>query len=96
MKNNKKGKNTGENELLSLRKEINEVDNQITDLLEERFVLSRNIGVWKKKNKLPILDRTREKAIIQDRCNKSKLNRDFVKSLFELIFKESRRIQGKI
>jgi len=92
----KKGKNTGENELLSLRKEINEVDNQIIDLLEERFVLSRNIDSWKKRNKLPILDRTREKAIIQDRINKSKLNKDFVKDLFELILKESRRIQGKL
>jgi len=80
-------------DIIKLRKEINKIDRETIRLLRKRFKISRSIGYYKKKNKLKIRDLKRENKIIEEKIKESKLNKVFVKNLYNLIFKESRRIQ---
>jgi len=78
------------------RKQINEIDNQILKLLRKRFEISKKIGKYKKQNNLSIKNKKREKQLIQknkDKAEKLNLKSAFVKIIFRLILKESRRIQ---
>lgn len=80
-------------ELDRLRKEVDELDRKLIEIIKERLIISREIGNCKKKNGLKIRDRKREKEIIEDRLEKSSLDACFVKKLFKLIINESRRVQ---
>jgi chorismate mutase len=75
------------NQIVGLRKQIDVIDSKITLFLEKRFRITREIS---KQDK--VRDKKREEEII---CNvqKSNLNKSFVKKLFKLILRESRRIQ---
>lgn len=84
-------------ELAKLRKEMDGTDWQILKLLARRLKLAKNIGEYKEKNKLPILDAQREKELILERKekgNRLRLRNKFIDDFFNLILKESRRIQG--
>lgn len=93
MPTKKQSKNQG---IKEHRKQIDEIDNQILELLKERFEISKKIGKYKKQNNLPIRNKKREKQLLEKNKNKAKdfnLKPDFVKKLFRLVLKESRRIQ---
>ena len=47
------------------RKEIDEIDDQIMELLDKRFALSDKIGALKNKAKKDVLDTNREKNILE-------------------------------
>lgn len=81
------------NDMIKLRKEINKIDRETIRLLRKRFEISRKIGDYKKKNNFKIRDLERENKIIGGKIKESKLNKIFVKNLYSLIFRESRRIQ---
>jgi chorismate mutase len=81
-------------EINELRQEISRLDKSLLEILEKRFEICVEIGNNKKQNGLPIEDLTREKAIIEDKVKNSHLNKEFTKRLFELIFKESKRLQN--
>jgi len=81
-------------EINELRQEISRLDKSLLEILEKRFEICVEIGNNKKQNGLPIEDLTREKAIIEDKVKNSHLNKEFIKRLFELIFKESKRLQN--
>ena len=53
-------------QLLSLRAQINQLDQQLVEVLGERFEISRLIGEFKRKNGLPALDPGREAAIVEN------------------------------
>ena len=78
---------------IKYRKEIDKIDNRIMKLVEKRLDSARKIGIYKKKHGLKIIDKKREKEVLQDRIKKSKLSKDFTKKLFSVIIKESRRVQ---
>jgi chorismate mutase len=52
-------------ELARCRDEIERIDNQIIGLLAERLALGKRTGVLKREAGLPILDPTREAAVIR-------------------------------
>jgi chorismate mutase len=52
-------------ELARCRDEIERIDNQIVALLAERLALGKRTGVLKREAGLPILDPTREAAVIR-------------------------------
>lgn len=84
-------------ELNMLRKKIDQIDQRLLELLEERFSISKKIHDYKKKNNLPIQDKEREKQVIKERTGRFKeLGCDdgqFVQELFELIMKKAREVQ---
>ncbi len=53
-------------DLNQIRDEINHVDKEIVKLLEKRFNLALNVGVYKLMNNLPVLDDEREKFVIEN------------------------------
>lgn len=48
-----------------LRQQINLIDQQLLELLVQRFVVTHQVGVYKNKHDLPIFDAKREQQIIQ-------------------------------
>lgn len=85
--------------LEKLRNKIDKLDVQILQLLAKRFEISRKISEEKKRNKLPIEDKERERQLFAEldpKVTKLNLRKRFVKKLFQLITSESKRIQNKL
>jgi chorismate mutase len=79
--------------LIKSRKEIDRIDGKMIKLFEKRFEISREIGEIKRENGFEVEDRQREKEIIENRARNSRLSKEFITNLFDLIFKESKTIQ---
>jgi len=82
--------------LKEYRKNIDRIDKQIIGLLKKRFEISKKIGEYKKQNNLPVKNKKREKQLIEKRIKsleKTSLKPGFIKKIFKLILKESRKIQ---
>ncbi|MFX0135159.1 MAG: prephenate dehydratase [Candidatus Hodarchaeota archaeon] len=82
-------------ELNKTRKKIDELNEKIALLLDERISLVKEIGNIKNKNKIPIIDKERENQIIE---KLSKLNYKYaqfqdIEKVFEKILSISRIIQ---
>ena len=85
-------------DLMKLREKIDEIDQKLVALFEERMEIVLKVAEYKRLNNIPILDEDREKEVI-DR-NKSKLkNKKFEDSL-EIFLNEllslSKKEQKKI
>jgi len=50
-----------------LREQIDEIDKKLLKILSERFRVTQRVGEYKKRHKLPALDKKREKEIFQKR-----------------------------
>jgi chorismate synthase len=90
---------TEEKKLEYLRQSIDLVDQQILLLLNARNEFVKKVAELKKKNGLPVYDEKRETQLLNDwgeSAEQLNLNDDFVKSILELIIKESRKIQKEI
>jgi len=78
------------------RNQIDEFDTQLLKLLAKRFELVHKIGQFKKKHSLPIIDKQRERTVLEHKLSeakKLKLGSKFITQLFALIIKESRSLQ---
>jgi len=66
-----------------LREKIDGVDARILALIEERVELAKKIGTVKKKKGLEITDPKREDEIVRNLMGKTRLNKKFVKKIFQ-------------
>lgn len=85
--------------LSQLRKQIDELDNQLMDLLTRRMRVSREIAEYKKLHNLTVVQTTRYSEILDKRAAQGVLcgmNADFVKTVYEAIHSESVRQQIEI
>ena len=71
------------------RREIDQLNREIRDRLKRRFQLSEKIGRYKRQHGLPVLDPSREKAILKEYEEDGK----HVQRIFEKIMEESRAYQ---
>ena len=82
--------------LNELRRQIDELDNQLLDLLAKRMRISREIGLYKKEHDMPILQATRYDEILNNRveqaCNMD-MDGEFMKTILAAIHEESIRQQ---
>lgn len=79
-----------------LRKQIDELDNQLMDLLTKRMRVSREIAEYKKLHNMTVVQTTRYSEILDKRAAQGVLcgmNPDFVKKVYEAIHSESVRQQ---
>ncbi|UDE94561.1 chorismate mutase [Carnobacterium viridans] len=53
------------NELEQYRKDIDEIDQELTRLFELRLNTVLKVGRYKKQRNLPVLDASREQAVIE-------------------------------
>lgn len=86
-------------DLSELRRQIDEMDNTLLELLAKRMRISREIGRYKLENEMPILQTTRYDEILSDRAlqgEKMQLSGDFVRKVLEDIHEESIRQQFSV
>lgn len=82
--------------LSELRRQIDQIDEQLLELLAKRMRISREIGVYKKEHNMPILQSPRYNEILMKRADMGEsmeLNPDFVKEILQEIHEESVRQQ---
>jgi len=82
--------------IAKFRKEIEQINSKILRLLAKRNNISKKIGEYKKKNKMKIIDRKKEKEIfikIKSQSKQLGLNGKFTKDIFKRIIKESKSLQ---
>lgn len=83
-------------DITTLRRQIDEIDRKIAELLELRMEASRKVGAYKAENRLPILDPERERQLLDDRAAllPDKRLADGVRAVFETILAQSRALQS--
>ncbi|MDR1981638.1 MAG: bifunctional 3-deoxy-7-phosphoheptulonate synthase/chorismate mutase type II [Tannerellaceae bacterium] len=82
--------------LSELRRQIDQIDEQLLELLAKRMRISREIGVYKKEHNMPILQSPRYSEILEKRSDMGEsmdLSAEFVKELLKEIHEESVRQQ---
>ena len=85
--------------LTQMRKQIDELDNQIMDILAKRMRVCREIGHYKKEHNMTVLQASRYNEILNKRGVQGTLcgmAPDFVAKVFESIHEESVRQQIEI
>ena len=83
------------NPLKKYRKEIDKIDNNLARLLLNRLKVVKKVGDFKKKHKIEIINKNREKEILQKVQNKakSKKEKDYLNNIFMEIIINSRKAQ---
>ena len=82
-----------------LRKQIDELDNNLMDLLSKRMRVSREIGQYKKEHNMTVLQTSRYNEILDKRGAQGSLcgmDAKFIKEIFEAIHEEYVRQQIEI
>ena len=84
-------------EMIEFRKQMDEINDNILNLLAERLEVSKKIGKYKEEDGLPVFDAKREAEIFEklERDAEEKgLDKKHVLEVFELIIKNSREVQN--
>ena len=82
-----------------LRKQIDDLDNQLMELLSKRMAVCREIGEYKKEHNMTVLQASRYNEILEKRGVQGTLTgmaAEFVAKVFESIHEESVRQQIEI
>lgn len=85
--------------LSALRRQIDELDNSLLELLARRMRISREIGTYKKEHNMPILQTQRYDEILQNRIAQAvqmDMDSEFMKTVLVAIHEESVRNQQEI
>ncbi len=85
--------------LSELRKQIDDLDNQLLEILAKRMRISCEIGTYKKEHNMPILQTSRYDDILQRRIAMAEqmgMSPEFMKTVLEAIHEESVRHQMEI
>lgn len=83
--------------LRELRDKIDEIDTALVKLLNERAVVSLQIGEKKQDENLPVYNARREKEVINkvQQKNSGPLNEKNIESIFKIIIESCRTLQEK-
>ena len=91
-------KQTTEN-LAELRRQIDDADNQLLEVLAKRMRISKEIGQYKKEHNMPVLQTGRYDEILAKRITMAQsmgIDADFMKKILEAIHEESIRQQVEV
>jgi chorismate mutase len=85
--------------IIALRKQIDEIDDSLIDLLARRMRISREIGQYKKEHSMTIIQASRYNEILEKRGAQGSLmgiGAECIKEIFETIHEESVRQQVEV
>ncbi|MDE7145606.1 MAG: bifunctional 3-deoxy-7-phosphoheptulonate synthase/chorismate mutase type II, partial [Duncaniella sp.] len=85
--------------LMQLRRQIDQLDNELLEVLAKRMNISREIGEYKKNHNMPIVQAGRYGDIMSTRIMAAKqmgMSEDFMRSILSSIHEESVRIQVEL
>lgn len=86
------------NELEQYRDEIDQIDQQLTRLVERRFNIAKKVIAFKKENGLPVLDASREEVVIkrnQERLEDAAYVEDLA-AFYQALMEISKNIQTRM
>ena len=87
------------NELDNLRVKINNIDNELIKLLNDRMNISIEIGEYKKSKNMKVFDKEREENLlnklieINNQTIDKKIDEEFIKDLWDKIMNFSKNLQ---
>lgn len=83
------------NPLIPLREEIDKIDARILELINRRLEIGQQVGAVKKKEGGQILDRTRERMVIENlfKINQGPADPELIQYIFNVIITATREIQ---
>jgi monofunctional chorismate mutase len=81
-------------ELKDLRNKIDQIDQELATLIEQRLEVVKQIGDYKKKHNLPILDQNREQEVLDK--NSKYLSNESNKEAYLEIMKNIMDVSKKI
>ena len=78
--------------LMDSRQQIDEIDKQITVLLEERMKVVAAVAAYKKAHRMPVLDATRAAAVLDKVAafTSDKLLVPYIKRIYQALMDESK------
>ena len=82
-----------------LRKQIDQINQELVVLLSKRLEIAKQIAQLKKENRLPILDSERESAIkekIRSLAKKHQLSSSMLEEIFQIVLDYTRIEMGAI
>ena len=82
-----------------IREEIDFIDDMMMTLLSQRQDLVRDVGRWKKENRVGIANPKREREIIKKRlllADEAGLDPEFIKKIYSAVFEHARSIQLEV
>ena len=81
--------------ILQLRKEIDNLDEEIIQLLKKRMRISKEVGQLKEKLDIPIEDKIREREIIERLISQAgkNLSEEQLIRIFAAVFSSSKQVQ---
>jgi len=85
--------------IVSLRKQIDDIDNQLMEMLSKRMRVCREIGQFKKEHNMTVLQASRYNEILDKRGAQGTLcgmSPEFISKVFEAVHEESVRQQMEI
>jgi len=77
-------------DLQDYRKQIDRIDNELSQLFKERMDVVRQVAFYKKEHGLPILDAAREQEKL------ASIDCPYTRKLYAVLFELSREYQGSI
>lgn len=86
-------------EIKQLRSQIDDIDSQLLNLLAKRQEVVKQVGEFKLRRNIPVLDKAREDYLYeyhQKLSTKYNISFDFIRELFAMIMEHSRKIQREI
>ncbi len=92
-------KSVSTQDLSDLRRDIDEIDNSLFELLAKRMRVAHDIGIFKKEHDMPILQAVRYDEIVDKRSNQAAnlgLNVEFAKDIVKRIHEASVELQFKL
>jgi len=78
-------------DLKELREQIDAIDTLLASLIEKRREIVNKIGEFKKVNRLPVEDKTREEEILNKLTKEHKEVENEIKSIYSIIFELSKK-----
>ncbi len=85
------------NDLTSLRKEIDQLDKQLWEIIGKRVDVAREIGKWKRAHGEPIVHSERYQQVVERCVAQSQqygLSEELVRKVMEVLHKESIRVES--
>lgn len=85
--------------LMQLRRQIDQLDNELIEVLAKRMNISREIGAYKRDHNMPVVQPNRYGDIINTRVLAAKsmgIGEEFMRSVLSAIHEESVRLQVEI
>jgi chorismate mutase len=93
-------KSSGQKKVLNdLRTQIDQCDDELLQVLKKRMTISEQIGAYKKRENLTILQMGRWSGVLDDKLKKARnmgLNEQFIAQVFKHIHKESIALQNEV